>query len=222
MGAGELVRVTSPHFVAGVIVGQRAAPIVRYMKEWPRERIERYCRTKNWRCETITTPTVFYRSLAFLGYAGYKVGSDGSVWKVQGGLKKRLKTTGGYERVVVNLPHASGRRGTKNVAHLVLEAFVGPRPPGMVCCHYDGNVDNSELSNLRWDTYSGNERDKERHGTGNQGVRNRAAKLTPEIVRRIRALYATGEYSMSQLCRRFGITLGTIHPLLHRKTWPNV
>jgi hypothetical protein len=29
-----------------------------------------------------------------------------------------------------------------------LEAFVGPRPPGLVCCHEDGDPANNRVENL--------------------------------------------------------------------------
>ena len=48
---------------------------------------------------------------------------------------------------------------------LVLEAFVGPRPDGMVCCHNDGDATNNRVENLRWDTYVENNKDLVRHGT---------------------------------------------------------
>ena len=53
------------------------------------------------------------------------------------------------------------------IAVLVLQAFVGPRPPGYVGCHNDGDSMNDVLTNLRWDTISGNSRDSVRHGTHN-------------------------------------------------------
>jgi hypothetical protein len=51
------------------------------------------------------------------------------------------------------------------VASLVLAAFRGPRPPGMECCHNDGNSTNDRADNLRWDTPSENSYDRVRHGT---------------------------------------------------------
>lgn len=44
-----LLQITAPHFCAGVVVGQRAAPIVNYMRLWPRYKIEAYCKSKGWR-----------------------------------------------------------------------------------------------------------------------------------------------------------------------------
>lgn len=59
---------------------------------------------------------------------------------------------------------AEGRAQARRIHSLVLEAFVGPRPPGMVACHIDGDHDNNTPSNLRWDTQAANIRDLIRHG----------------------------------------------------------
>lgn len=48
---------------------------------------------------------------------------------------------------------------------LVLEAFVGPRPEGLLGLHRDGNPKNNHVDNLYWGTYSDNSRDAVRHGT---------------------------------------------------------
>lgn len=43
--------------------------------------------------------------------------------------------------------------------HLVLEAFVGPRPEGMIALHKDDDPTNNKLSNLRWGTRKENAKD---------------------------------------------------------------
>jgi len=53
---------------------------------------------------------------------------------------------------------------------LVLEAFVGPCPPGMECLHWDDNHSNNRLANLRWGTRTENMRDMSRNGNGNAGL----------------------------------------------------
>lgn len=59
--------------------------------------------------------------------------------------------------------------GVKALVHvLVLEAFIGPRPLGMVACHNNGIAEDNRVDNLRWDTYSENNRDLVRHGTHHQ------------------------------------------------------
>lgn len=44
------------HFVAGVEVGKRAAPIIKYMADWNRGRIEQYCFWKGWEVEEVKDP----------------------------------------------------------------------------------------------------------------------------------------------------------------------
>ena len=71
-------------------------------------------------------------------------------------------------------PKMAGRDGrprvqlgsaTRLIHHLVLEAFVGPRPSGTEACHNNGDKLDNRASNLRWDTRSSNMRDTVRHGT---------------------------------------------------------
>lgn len=67
----------------------------------------------------------------------------------------------GYLRVALYRP---GAKRLVEVHVLVLEAFIGPRPPGLVCCHYNGNPVDNRLENLRWDTLSANSFDDIRNG----------------------------------------------------------
>lgn len=48
-----LLRIVSHWFVAGVVVGYRAAPIIKYMGTWSRRRIEAYCQQRGWECEEV-------------------------------------------------------------------------------------------------------------------------------------------------------------------------
>ncbi len=118
-------------------------------------------------------PPVEYRDIP--GYPGYRVGSDGSVWSCF--ELYRLKGARGFGSRMTDSWHQ--RKPRKNsrgylfvclrknpgeklcaVHRLVLEAFVGPCPEGMVCCHYpDNNRTNNALKNLRWDTPSENSKD---------------------------------------------------------------
>lgn len=77
---------------------------------------------------------------------------------LKGVVRKSFRHPAGY--MYVALPG----RGYAKVHHLVLEAFVGPRPEGMVCCHANDIADDNRLENLRWDTPSSNSQDKVRNG----------------------------------------------------------
>lgn len=54
--------------------------------------------------------------------------------------------------------------GLAYVHHLVLEAFVGPRPDGMLGLRYDDDPENCTIGNLRWGTFSENAEDAKRNG----------------------------------------------------------
>lgn len=49
--------------------------------------------------------------------------------------------------------------------HLVLEAFVGPKPRGMQCRHINGDSLDNRLENLAWGTPSEDNNDRVRNGT---------------------------------------------------------
>lgn len=68
----------------------------------------------------------------------------------------------GYRAVTLS---KGGKTKKVRVHNLVLEAFVGPRPCGLMGCHDDGDLNNNLLSNLRWDTQASNVSDAVRHGT---------------------------------------------------------
>ncbi|WP_194385339.1 NUMOD4 motif-containing HNH endonuclease [Microbacterium luteum] len=75
-------------------------------------------------------------------------------------------------QLVCLMDGVGGRKQSRYVHQLVLEAFVGPMPEGMEGCHYDGDPRNNRLENLRWDTHAGNMQDAVRHGT-HPGFKNR-------------------------------------------------
>lgn len=110
--------------------------------------------------------------LPVVGYEGlYEVSDHGRVRSLDRVVLGRNRTGrvlaicyAGRRRV----PQVSiGRDGVirhRKIHQLVLEAFVGPCPPGMEGCHNDDDTQNNHLSNLRWDTRSANEIDAFRNG----------------------------------------------------------
>lgn len=53
MEAGTLLIISAPHYVAGLIYKERAAPIIQYMIDWDIEKIRAYCAKKNWKVMTL-------------------------------------------------------------------------------------------------------------------------------------------------------------------------
>ncbi len=87
------------------------------------------------------------------------------------------------------------------------------------------------LDNMRWITHSENSR-QIRHATQYptaQNGRNHNTKLTPEIVRHIRATYVPRvrsvigrkpqEGTMAALARRYGVSPGVIGAIVARRSW---
>ncbi|MBV9919268.1 MAG: NUMOD4 motif-containing HNH endonuclease [Pseudonocardia sp.] len=65
----------------------------------------------------------------------------------------------------VELRRGDGKRTVRLVHCLVMEAFVGLKPAGMLVRHLDGDPTDNRLVNLAYGTPSENQLDKVRHGT---------------------------------------------------------
>lgn len=179
--------------------------------------------------------TIEYRDIP--GHPGYRAGSDGSVWSINGRRRRsrrrwtRMKAVqsrhgGDHFVYVVSMLSADGKKRVRLVHHLVLEAFIGPRPAGTECCHNDGNSLNNALANLRWDTRLSNEVDRKKHGVGNEGSRHGMSKLTEEQVLEIRAVGAWPRRShkspVRALAQKYGVSPSTVRDILRGKYWRHV
>jgi HNH endonuclease len=170
----------------------------------------------------------FFRPIE--GFPGYRVSREGEVqscWNRRGrrgGMADTwlpLRPIGlryGYLGVNLHRDHAKYRR---LIHHLVLEAFVGPRPPDLICCHWDGNPANNRLENLRWDTYKSNCDDMLRHGTRRLGETGTKARLKEREVREIRRLMSEGA-SPDELAARFGVGSPNIKAIACGRTWRHI
>lgn len=150
-------------------------------------------------------------------YPGYRVSDEGVVFGPLGrALKPARQKTTGYLKVHISM----GRRGnskTEYVHTLVLEAFVGPCPPGKQACHRDGNPENNEVTNLYWGTAKQNSHDKFKHGTVYQ------ARLTESRVRIARALHREGSAASTKfLARAWGVSYHTLRDAVAGRTWKHV
>ena len=128
------------------------------------------------------------------GASNYRVDRAGHIWSKWRGTWKRLKTTkrkdSGY--YVATIYRDDGLVRVRTVHRMVLEAFVGPCPEGMECCHEDGDKSNNRLSNLYWGTHKENSDDSVRLNLTTKGTKNGMAKLSEFDVIEIRRLYRNG------------------------------
>jgi len=176
---------------------------------------------------------------AIVGYEGhYEVSSFGRVRGVtrsmpgpfprikQGHLLKLNPDKQGYPQAYLC---KNNKLRYARVHHLVLEAFVGPRPPGLIGCHKnDINTDNA-LDNLYWGTHKQNSRDAKQNGKlshngGGKGERSPTAKLTEQDVRFIRLAYTprNSEFGMLPLAKMFGVGKYTISDIVRNVTWKHL
>jgi hypothetical protein len=158
-------------------------------------------------------------------FPGYRVGDDGSVWgrlslNGIGPMKDdwRRLSPGNCRGYHLYGLQRGGRRYNRTAHRLVLEAFVGPRPPGTECCHGDGNRGNNALANLRWDTRKSNHADALRHGTHPRGEGHGNATMTEADVEAVAVLLAEG-FSRTEVALQTGVDLGTVSRIALGKAW---
>lgn len=171
-----------------------------------------------------------------VGHEGaYEVSSHGRVKSLARHVRRVSKrglegTRLTAERILAPGQHTSGyvqahlyvgqRQRIPRLVHaLVLEAFVGPRPPGQEALHGDHNRQNNRLPNLRWGTKRENEDDKMAAGRASKGETHRSAKLTAKDVAAIRR--RRGE-EQQPLADEFGCTFSNISAIQLRKSWRHV
>lgn len=146
-------------------------------------------------------------------FPSYEASNLGRIRRIGGRVLKPCTAAGGY--LIVRLSE-SGTVTRCKVAQLVLKTFVGPKPEKYDSHHKDGNKTNNAVSNLGWVTRSANIIHAMTTGL------NGTAKLTPAQVREIRALHASGGFSLAALGDQFGVVKSTIHFIVHRQTWKTV
>lgn len=152
---------------------------------------------------------------------GYFAGSDGSIWSFFHNRPLKRKFGSAADRRLIVTFCTSPR--TMSVARLVLEAFVGPCPEGMECCHGPGGCEDNRPSNLRWDTRQSNIEDIYRFGEANcpKGERNAKSKLTEEGVKTIMRMRQEGARSRDIL-KALGIKHNALSKVLLGLTWNHV
>ena len=155
------------------------------------------------------------------GFPGYKISSHGRLQGKRGWiLKPHLAGHKGEERLKIGL-RRNGKKHKKTPHRMVLEAFVGPCPPGMEACHWDDNYFHNHAWNLRWDTRLANEADKRRNGKTPRGSLHYHAKMTEAEVIEIRRLHKEGR-SLSSLASMFGLSKAGVRFIAIGRTWGHV
>ena len=87
----------------------------------------------------------------------YEVSTEGRVRRIGKNARPTPAACNEYDSVSLNKP---GHQTLRTVHSLVLEAFVGPKPPGHEARHLNDNRADARLSNLAWGTTKENAEDR--------------------------------------------------------------
>jgi len=111
-----------------------------------------------------------------------------------------------------------GKKHTVKMHRPVAEEFI-VRPNGCSeVAHNNGIRYDNRLENLRWDTRTGNQKDRLKHGTHNRGERGACAKFTNMQSKEIKAAYASGASRMA-LARQHSVSYETIRAMCAGETY---
>lgn len=151
---------------------------------------------------------------AIPGFPGYEVSDLGRVrsWRAMGpGIRlaarsrpvRTVQQRSGYVTVCLRL---EGKRYSRYVHRLVLQAFVGPGGSDQRD-HINHDRSDNRLTNLRWLARTDNMR------------RRRATRLGGRVVSKIRERYAAGEVLQKDLAREFGVSPSHVSKVLSGDRW---
>lgn len=144
------------------------------------------------------------------GFPAYAVNREGTIVSFYRDPKRVLSpivSKSGHHYVFLY----RGSRVKKFIHRAVLEAWVGPCPPGLEARHLDGCPTNNRLANLQWGSRIEQRDDDRRNGVD----RTHGRVLTVDDAMSIRLGGALGSSSRS-LAARFGVSHTTIQKIGER------
>ena len=149
------------------------------------------------------------------GFDGYEVSDRGRLRSLRRSNARLVNPThheNGMLRVQLS---RDGVRVHQVLARLICEAFNGAPPPGMNCCHEDGDYTNNRPGNLRWDTQAGNMADKRRHGTHQAGSKHPNASIDEDMARRVKASVGRAK----EVAALLGVSVHVVNDIRSGKAW---
>lgn len=137
----------------------------------------------------------------------YAASADGEIWSSYSGVWKRLRPARSRRNrhltVSLSSPDRPGKFKSFYVHRLVIEAWLGPIPEGMVVCHRDDDAGRNHLENLYVGTQVQNAEDARRNGRLVLGEKATWTRLIDAQVRDIVVLSGQG-WSQSRIADHIG------------------
>jgi hypothetical protein len=139
-------------------------------------------------------------------------------------FKKKELLTPFVNEGYFNIRLFTGKGVTKFKIHrLVLEAFKGPCPEGMMGLHKDDNPENNHIDNLYWGTRSQNRLDAYRNGKSIPLIRKNEdgpnAKLSWKKVKLIRTLWENSNIKQKTIAEKFDISPSLVSKVVRKRMW---
>lgn len=143
---------------------------------------------------------------------------NGHLYLVRGRVLKLMRTSLGYDLVMVHKNNVSKRF---SVHRLVLMTFCPNSNKKLVGNHLNGIRYDNRLVNLEWCTPSENVLHSYKSGRkiGKRGESSHLSRLTTEIVLKIIETYKSGLYSQQEVADMFGIKQPTVQNICSGKRW---
>lgn len=156
-----------------------------------------------------------------LSYGPYEVSSEGRLRRRGRVLKPRLNNKDGYVQAQIYMSKTEKKHPLMH--RLVAAAFIGPIPDSMQVNHKNGNRSDNRVENLEIVTASENNLHAFRvlGRESQKGEAHPMAKLTEEIVLKIRELYAAGVRQFI-LADQYGLDRTVIRDIVHRYRWKHI
>ena len=153
------------------------------------------------------------------GHDGYEVSNLGRIASAKHGERfiRKPNTATHYLSISFKKRLEDKTQTSKCIHGIVAEAFIGPRPSGMVVRHIDGDRYNNAVSNLCYGTPNENVYDSIKHQT-HKGSKNGRAILDERHTVLIRAML-TADFGVSELARMLNVSTSTIHAIKSGRNW---
>ena len=160
-------------------------------------------------------------------FPDYVVSSNGRVTRVvkaKNNQKPRylgFTNLKGYQGVAL---FKDNKKHIRQIHHLVLEAFISPRPKGHETNHINADRSDNRVENLEWVTSSENRRHSMKLGRAffPKGEEVGGSKLTNDDVLQIRDIVSRDILLQTEVAKLFNISTSQICAIKQRKEWRHI